>query len=176
MAEQVGFFEDKEVFNVFFMNEAHDTVEVHWSDPNEKEKKLRLYQLDFTDLDHPDVRSIIAKGFTAEKIQKDTIEENQAQAKAFKDTLRFMAGVEMEEMEAKYKERIADLERTQGMDAAQIVPLVVNNTDDDVLFKAKLAAFELDKVEKSRSKTLKSDIRQAESLIKLFGILAKLYK
>jgi hypothetical protein len=87
-----------------------------------------------------------------------------------------MAKQEIEDLEAKYLAKIDKLEKSVGMGDADLVNAVITNTDDDVLFKAKLSAFELEKVQKSKAKTLKADIRGAESLIKLFGILAKLYK
>lgn len=170
-----GFYADKELISVRYTSPAHDVVAIEYVDPNDENNTLNdMCGID--DISHPDVVSILESGWSMERIQKETVDYNQKEATAHKEILRYMAQDEIAALEEKYVARIEELETSQGLEEADIVNVVIGNTDDDVLFKAKLAAFELEKVQKSKSKTLKSDIRGAETLIKLFGILAKIYK
>jgi len=171
-----GFFADKEIKAVRYTSPAHDNIEIEYVNPDDTTPKVWFDQIGFDDLEHPDIKSIIDGGWTPERIQKETVRYNQQESTAHKEILRHMALQEVTALEEKYVARIDQLEKAKGLDEADFVSTVINNTDDDVLFKAKLAAFELEKVQKSKAKTLKADIRGAETLIKLFGVLAKLYK
>ena len=170
-----GFFDDKQILSARYTSEAHDTVMVEMVDP-QNAKQAVDYPLGIQDINHPDVQSLVDAGWDFERIQKETLEYNQAERQHFKEVLQYIATEEAKENEQVYKAKIAELEQKAGIDMADIVPSVVNSTDADVLFQAKLAAFELDKVQASKSKTLKNDIREATSLIQLFGLLAKVYK
>ena len=46
-----------------------------------------------------------------------------------------------------------------------------NNTNEEFLFKIKLEIFNLDKVKKSKSKKLKTDIRKAKSIIEILNLI-----
>jgi hypothetical protein len=46
-----------------------------------------------------------------------------------------------------------------------------NNSDEELLFKSKLAAFELPQIKDIKDRASKQKIRTAKSLMELFGIL-----
>jgi hypothetical protein len=58
-----------------------------------------------------------------------------------------------------------------------ILETVINNdTNEDVLFKTKLAIFEIPQVKNITDKVLKQEIRTATSLLQLFSLLNNIMK
>lgn len=54
--------------------------------------------------------------------------------------------------------------------------IINNNKEEDFIFKVKLAVFEIPEVKKSKSKTLKTKIRKAKTVLELCEIVNKLLK
>jgi hypothetical protein len=119
------------------------------------------YNIDALDREHEDFTILTGDlGWTTEVIAIETHEINKANYTLFKQAMR-----------AEYKLDIEQQLEALTL-AVDIMSLVMdNNTDEDLLFKFKLDLFDIPEVSKL-SKAGKTKIRQAKSLMELFGAVS----
>ncbi len=132
--------------------------------------EIRPYREDCT---HPEIRYLVdEKGWTEERIQTQTnLEIRRASEEWQLHNKEFLDGAK-EQIREEYKEALKEIERQTNFD--NVIDYVLNNKSDEELFRCKLSALALDKVKKSKAKTLKNNIRNAKTMLEVFGILAKL--
>ena len=132
--------------------------------------EIRPYREDCT---HPEIRHLVdEKGWTEERIQTQTnLEIRRASEEWQLHNKEFLDGAK-EQIREEYKEALKEIERQTNFD--NVIDYVLNNNSDEELFRCKLSALALDKVKKSKAKTLKNNIRNAKTMIEVFGIIAKL--
>ena len=132
--------------------------------------EIRPYREDCT---HPEIRYLVdEKGWTQERIQTQTnLEIRRASEEWQLHNKEFLDGAK-EQIREEYKEALKEIERQTNFD--NVIEYVLNNNSDEELFRCKLSALALDKVKKSKAKTLKNNIRNAKTMLEVFGILAKL--
>ena len=132
--------------------------------------EIRPYREDCT---HPEIRHLVdEKGWTEERIQTQTnLEIRRASEEWQLHNKEFLDGAK-EQIREEYKEALKEIERQSNFD--NVIDYVLNNKSDEELFRCKLSALSLDKVKKSKAKTLKNNIRNAKTMIEVFGIIAKL--
>lgn len=132
--------------------------------------EIRPYREDCT---HPEIRHLVdEKGWTEERIQTQTnLEIRRASEEWQLHNKEFLDGAK-EQIREEYKEALKEIERQTNFD--NVIDYVLNNNSDEELFRCKLSALSLDKVKKSKAKTLKNNIRNAKTMIEVFGIIAKL--
>ena len=132
--------------------------------------EIRPYREDCT---HPEIRHLVdEKGWTKERIQTQTnLEIRRASEEWQLHNKEFLDGAK-EQIREEYKEALKEIERQTNFD--NVIDYVLNNNSDEELFRCKLSALSLDKVKKSKAKTLKNNIRNAKTMIEVFGIIAKL--
>tara|TARA_Y100000004_G_scaffold30585_1_gene31862 strand:- start:1101 stop:1724 length:624 start_codon:yes stop_codon:yes gene_type:complete len=132
--------------------------------------EIRPYREDCT---HPEIRHLVdEKGWTEERIQTQTnLEIRRASEEWQLHNKEFLDGAK-EQIREEYKEALKEIERQSNFD--NVIDYVLNNNSDEELFRCKLSALSLDKVKKSKAKTLKNNIRNAKTMIEVFGIIAKL--
>ena len=132
--------------------------------------EIRPYREDCT---HPEIRHLVdEKGWTKERIQTQTnLEIRRASEEWQIHNKEFLDGAK-QQIREEYKEALKEIERQTNFD--NVIDYVLNNKSDEELFRCKLSALALDKVKKSKAKTLKNNIRNAKTMIEVFGIIAKL--
>ena len=132
--------------------------------------EIRPYREDCT---HPEIRHLVdEKGWTKERIQTQTnLEIRRASEEWQIHNKEFLDGAK-QQIREEYKEALKEIERQTNFD--NVIDYVLNNNSDEELFRCKLSALALDKVKKSKAKTLKNNIRNAKTMIEVFGIIAKL--
>ena len=132
--------------------------------------EIRPYREDCT---HPEIRHLVdEKGWTEERIQTQTnLEIRRASEEWQIHNKEFLDGAK-QQIREEYKEALKEIERQTNFD--NVIDYVLNNKSDEELFRCKLSALALDKVKKSKAKTLKNNIRNAKTMLEVFGILAKL--
>ena len=132
--------------------------------------EIRPYREDCT---HPEIRHLVdEKGWTKERIQTQTnLEIRRASEEWQIHNKEFLDGAK-QQIREEYKEALKEIERQTNFD--NVIDYVLNNNSDEELFRCKLSALALDKVKKSKAKTLKNNIRNAKTMLEVFGILAKL--
>ena len=132
--------------------------------------EIRPYREDCT---HPEIRHLVdEKGWTKERIQTQTnLEIRRASEEWQIHNKEFLDGAK-QQIREEYKEALKEIERQTNFD--NVIDYVLNNKSDEELFRCKLSALALDKVKKSKAKTLKNNIRNAKTMLEVFGILAKL--
>ncbi len=125
------------------------------------------------DSTHPEIRCLIDQhGWNTEKIQAGTDREIRRASEEWQiHNKEFLDGAK-EQIREEYKEALKEIERQTNFD--NVIDYVLNNKNDEELFRCKLSALGLDKVKKSKAKTLKNNIRNAKTMIEVFGIIAKL--
>lgn len=131
------------------------------------------YNIDALDREHEDFTILTGDlGWTTEVIARETHEINKANYTLFKQAMRAEYKLEIEQQLEALTEQLTNQPAPQATLAVDIMSLVMdNNTDEDLLFKFKLDLFDIPEVSKL-SKAGKTKIRQAKSLMELFGAVS----
>lgn len=186
---------NKEIIKAVFTNNANDTIEVVFNHKNEGETPE--YISIWVPTTNPQNENLIAlkeAGWSFERIQRETHESidnllkarqaqihQQIDAKVKEQVDRYYeiinSETEMtrEQIAAAYEQRYAEMISTGPAITTSIFQSVLeNNADEELLFKSKLAAFELPQIKDLKDRASKQKIRTAKSLMELFGILNSL--
>jgi len=131
------------------------------------------YNIDALDREHEDFVILTGDlGWTTEAIAKETHEVNKANYAVLKQAMHDEYKLEIERRLEALKEQLASQPDPKVNSTVDIMTLVMdNNTNEDLLFKFKLDLFDITEVSKL-SKTAKTKIRQAKSLMELFGAVS----
>ncbi len=152
-----------------FTNPQHDTIEVLYED----EGVSRPYYVPALDNKHDDVKYLAANGWDFEAILGATGDYQQGEKKALLRIYKSLAAEEVNRLETEMKEKIEKLKQQELEKSSIITAIVSNNDDDEAVFRAKLAVFELPKVKASKDKKLKGAIRKANTLLELISLTSK---
>ena len=102
----------------------------------------------------------------------------EADSKVKQDLDKYYEQIERETKDTKqkiaqmYEQRYNEMLDTGPAVTTNVLQAVIdNNTDEDILFKTKLAVFDLQKVKDLKDRATKQKIRTAKSLMELFGAL-----
>lgn len=184
-------FSGKEIYEARFTNEAHDTIEVIYNDaPEGSEPHYISVYIPGNDPDNYDVKNLFAQDYSYERIQKETIVHNARRLAAYRNMVNADAAAEIKKVKAEFQKKFDDfvaLENKKYEDyagsnsptaiiATGIIDAVFeNNTNEEVLFRTKLAVFEMPQIKTGADRSLKQKIRGSKSLLELFGILGMVY-
>ena len=82
------------------------------------------------------------------------------------------AALEVERIKLDYDQKYSDLVASLSDKSSNILKDVIDsNNDEEIIFKTKLAIFELPEVKKITDRSVKQKIRTAKTLMQLFGVL-----
>jgi hypothetical protein len=191
-------FTKKNVITAKFINEEHTVIEVL---TNIKDT-VHSYALEY-DKDSADFQALEKAGWDLERVTEETagykrdssrihnesieaaadeiLKEDRKAIKEEWDKLKEQwtkTGISSEELKqqwAKADQALGKAEVKRQEAITDIVgTIIANNEDEDMLFKAKLAAMELDIVKASKKTKSKQEIRKAKSLMEVISTLYKL--
>jgi hypothetical protein len=191
----MAIFSDKQILKAVFTNNANDTIELvydHKSD-GKKPEYISIW-IPATDPTNENLIALKEAGWSFERIQKETHENidvmvktrsaqihQQIDAKVKEQVDRYYelinSETEMtrEQIATAYEQRYAEMINTGPAITTTVFQSVLdNNADEELLFKSKLAAFEIPKIKELKDRASKQKIRTAKSLMELFGILDSL--
>lgn len=161
-----------EIKQARFTNVAHDTIEVMLFD---KVRDVHFpHYVSPLDLEGEDLKYLLDHGWDFERIIATTTAHNKSEASALKQIHRYLAQKEIALMEEKLKEKLEALKQTELEKSNIIAAIVENNRDEEAVFRAKLAVFEIPAVRESKDKTLKSDIRKSTTIVELLTLIKSL--
>lgn len=172
-------FTGKQILRAIFTNNQKDTIEVVYNH-NEagQEPEYISVWLPATDPKNAELIGLKEEGWTFDKIQAASVEYYESTNNVRKQMFEKFVGEQyIRELKAsvsqQYEERYAELANSE-LNILQT--LLTNNTNEDVLFKTKLAMFEIPQVKELKDRALKQEIRTAKSLLQLFGLLDDIMK
>jgi hypothetical protein len=165
-------FTKKNVITARFINEGHTTIEVLHTIKGDE--KAHAYILEY-DKDSADYKDLEKAGWDLERIQEETAGYKRA-ASLQHDTA--VAAAAQEWLKENPPEIVTEIETIiENIKVDDIIGSIISkNTDEDMIFRAKLAVMELDDVKKSKDTKLKQEIRKANTLIEVVSKLEKFMK
>ena len=193
-------FTKENVISARLINEEHTTIEVVHT--IEGDDKVHSYILEY-DKDSADFQALEKTGWDLERITDATAEYKRDSNRLYDESIQAAAdeilkedrkvikeewdklkeewtksGISSEELKeqwAKADQAFGKAEVKRQEAITDIVgTIIANNEDEDMLFKAKLAAMELDIVKASKKTKSKQEIRKAKSLMEVISTLYKL--
>ena len=193
-------FTGKQILRAVFTNNSNDTIEVIYNHKDEGESPEYIsVWVPATDPTNYELIGLKEEGWSLERIQRETHAylEEQKQAhdarmykmveskvkeqleyyyKVVNEEVNARLGVELEDTKQKiaqmYEQRYNEMLDTGPAVTTNVLQAVLdNNTDEDILFKTKLAVFDIQKVKDLKDRATKQKIRTAKSLMELFGAL-----
>jgi len=168
-------FTSKHIRHAVFTNELHDTIEVYYNHKEDGEDPEYIFTFLPALADHPDVKDLFAEGYDFERIQKETVINNQAQAMAWRKIIKAQAAGEVEKVKKQYEDKFNEL-AASGVTDFGAVPVMIleNNANEEYLFKAKIALFELPAIKEIKDTKGKAKIRGSKTLLDLFTAVNEL--
>ena len=158
-------FTKENVISAKLINEEHTTIEVVHT--IEGDDKVHSYILEY-DKDSQDFKALEKAGWDLERVTEETVAYKRDTSRIYDESLHNAA---MEYLKENPTEVIVE---KNVMVTDIIGTIMANNEDEDMLFKAKLAAMELDIVKASKKTKSKQEIRKAKSLMEVISTLYKL--
>ena len=188
----MAIFSGKQILKAVFTNNANDTIELvydHKSD-NIKPEYISIW-IPATDPTNENLIALKEAGWSFERIQKETHENIDVMLKArsaqihqqidakvkeqvdrYYELINSETEMTREQIAAAYEQRYAEMINTGPAITTTVFQSVLdNNADEELLFKSKLAAFEIPQIKELKDRAAKQKIRTAKSLMELFGIL-----
>lgn len=160
---------DNTVVSAKFDNREQTMIAVILDDPNGDSFE---YNIDATDHAHEDFKALVFEcGWDLERIQKETLAVNQANYTVFREAMKNEFKEELARITLKHKADIAKIKPEEDIAVVNMDYIIYNNTNEELLFKSKLALFGRPEVD-ALSKTAKGKIRQAKSLMELMGAVS----
>lgn len=191
----MAIFSGKQILKAVFTNNANDTIELVYDHKNDgiKPEYISIW-IPATDPTNENLIALKEAGWSFERIQKETHENIDVMLKAraaqihqqidakvkeqvdrYYEIINSETEMTREQIAAAYEQRYAEMINTGPAITTSIFQSVLeNNADEELLFKSKLAAFELPQIKDLKDRASKQKIRTAKSLMELFGILDSL--
>ena len=191
----MAIFSGKQIFKAVFTNNANDTIELVYDHKSDgiKPEYISIW-IPATDPTNENLIALKEAGWSFERIQKETHENIDTMIKArqaqihqqidakvkeqvdkYYEIINTETAMTREQIAAAYEQRYAEMINTGPAITTTVFQSVLdNNIDEELLFKSKLAAFEIPQIKELKDRSSKQKIRTAKSLMELFGILDSL--
>ena len=191
----MAIFSGKQIFKAVFTNNANDTIELVYDHKSDgiKPEYISIW-IPATDPTNENLIALKEAGWSFERIQKETHENIDTMVKArqaqihqqidakvkeqvdkYYEIINTETAMTREQIAAAYEQRYAEMINTGPAITTTVFQSVLdNNIDEELLFKSKLAAFEIPQIKELKDRSSKQKIRTAKSLMELFGILDSL--
>ena len=191
----MAIFSGKQILKAVFTNNANDTIELVYDHKSDgiKPEYISIW-IPATDPTNENLIALKEAGWSFERIQKETHENIDTMVKArqaqihqqidakvkeqvdrYYEIINSETEMTREQIAAAYEQRYAEMINTGPAITTTVFQSVLdNNADEELLFKSKLAAFELPQIKNLKDRSVKQKIRTAKSLMELFGILDSL--
>ena len=158
-------FTKENVISAKLINEEHTTIEVVHT--IEGDDKVHSYILEY-DKDSQDFKALEKAGWDLERVTEETMTYKREASRIHNESI---AAAAQQWLEA----NPTTIENIVNVTVTDIIGSIIDkNEDEDTLFKAKLAAMELDIVKVAKDKKIKQEIRKSKSLMEVISTLYKL--
>jgi hypothetical protein len=149
--------ESHKFVTAYFVDSERHTIQVEWQDPESDAIQIEYLQFNEEDASYKH----LLKFTTLENIHAKTKDRVKEQREAYLATVKYIAE----------QENLVYLESSDGIFKKFNSILFDDNIDSEILFKAKLVAFEIQFVKDCKDKTLKSKLRKAETIAETYSVL-----
>ena len=170
-------FTNKQIVRAVYTNESHDTIKVEYYSGDNDANGTPIVSVMYipADVNNYNTRALFAKGYDFERVQKETVINNQQQAMAWRSIVKSAAAAEIEKVKKQYEEKFNEL-AASGVTDFSAVPVMIlqNNANEEYLFKAKIALFELPAIKEIKDTKGKAKIRGSKTLLDLFTAVNEL--
>ncbi len=161
------------IVNARFSNEKNDTIEVTYL---YNDQIIPFYLS--VDPTHPAFKALLEEGWDIERVQKATVEFNRAQSRNMNNIIETMLSDYKKELRKTFQKeldrRIGEM-REDEVTKSQIFKAVIdNNKDEEVIFKVKLAIFDLPEIKSLKDRAGKMKLRKAKTLIQTLATFEEL--
>ena len=177
MTDYVTEFTGKQIIRAVYTNESHDTIKVEYynGDTNADGTPTIIPMYISSDPNATYLKALFAEGYDFERVQKETVINNQEQAIAWRKMIKMFAVNEIEKVKKQYDEKFNEL-AASGVTDFSAVPVMIleNNANEEYLFKAKIALFELPAIKEIKDTKGKAKIRGSKTLLDLFTAVNEL--
>jgi len=163
-------FTDK-IHSARFTNETYDTIEIVYD-----EDGILVPMYIEVDFEHPDFIDLEKAGWDLERIQEFTKSYNKEQSQAYKNIIKWHAADEVAKVKDKFAARQKDMIEAEIPTSELLKVILESNDNEEVIFKTKLAIFEIDEIKNSKDRNLKMSIRKCKSMLELISQLNGIYK
>lgn len=163
-------FDDKHIVDAFFTDQANTTIEVLYQEDSDNTKTTAVYVP--ADPSHYLMRALIERGFNHEKIAENTIRRKKLESALWTQAYKRYATEEVKVIKAEYQRKLDEVIATTTDKVVDVFAAVMqHNTNEDMLFKAKLAIFDMPEIKAIKARDRKQAIRTAKTFIQLFAAL-----
>jgi hypothetical protein len=152
-----------------YTSPTHDTIEVLYKAENENE--LSSYFVPAIQPDNEDLKYLLANGWDFEQIDRTTTAYNKSQKGLFRQFHRYLAKEEVARLQGEMEKKIELLKQDELQKSNIIAAVVTNNSDEEAVFRAKLAAFEIPAIKDSKDKDLKMNIRKSKTIAGVVALI-----
>lgn len=170
-------FAGKEIIRAVYTNEAHDTIVVEFynGQVNADGSRVIIPMYISSDPNSSNLKALFAEGYDFERIQKETVIHNAEQSIAYRKLLKAAAAEEVEKVKKQYEDKFNELSASGLTDFSAVPAMILqNNTNDEYIFKAKIALFELPAIKEIKDTKGKAKIRGSKTLLDLFTAVNEL--
>ena len=172
-------FSGKQIVRAVFTSSKKDVIEVVYNHKEEGEEPEYIsVWVPATDPTNTELMGLREEGWTFDRIQTASVEYYESIRTAERQRFEKIVGEQYikdlkDDIAKQFEERYAQLASSE----LNILQTILNNdTNDDALFKTKLAIFEIPQVKELSDRALKQEIRTAKSLLHLFSLLHNIMK
>lgn len=160
------------VITAKFVNEEHTTIEVLYTTKDDDNAHVYVFEYD---KDRDEMKQLDKIGWDLERIQEETVGYKREASRLHDESI---AAAAQEWLEANPPEIVTEIETIiENIKVDDIIGSIISkNTDEDTIFRSKLAVMELDDVKKSKDTKAKQEIRKANTLIEVIGQLKNFMK
>lgn len=161
-------FKDR-IETVRFTTEKNDTIEVTY---RMDDGVIASYYLPVDATDYS-FQMLLEEGWDIEKIQKSTIEFNRAQSRAYNQLIDAKLEDYKKDLRKEFQKKLNETllaSQATTIEKSMIFKSVMeNNTDEETVFKIKLALFETPELKQLKDRAAKLNIRKAKTIIEVFA-------
>lgn len=156
-----------------FTNELNDTIEILF----EHNGQAHPYYI-AVDPTHPNFKALEAEGWDIERIQKETVEFNRAQSRAYNQLIDSQLENHKKDLRKEFEKelnrRIGEFREAEVVKSQLFKTVIDSNEDEEIIFKIKLAIFDLPKMKALKDREGKMRLRKAKTVIKTLAIFEEL--
>lgn len=170
-------FTGKQILHAVFTNNSNDTIEVVYNHKEDGEPPEYIsVWVPATDPTNVELIGLKEEGWSFERIQRQTHNYLEQQKQIRETRMLKLVDEKVEqtrlEIAKMYEQRYNEMIDAGPAVTTNVLQAVIDlNNDEDILFKTKLAVFDLQQIKDLKDRSSKQKIRTAKSLMELFGVL-----
>lgn len=151
-----------------FTSELNDTIEILF----EYNGSTHPFYI-AVDPTHPNFKALVAEGWDIDRVQKETVEFNRAQSRAYNQIIDYQVEEYKKDLRKEFQKKlnqsILDMKEPELSKSMIFKAIVDNNEDEETIFKMKLAIFERSEIKALKDRTAKLNIRKAKTILEVLS-------